>query len=92
MYLLQSKSIKSDELLPHAIQLPAHKRILLVNLAKGGAEREVLHHLPHANLQPRQLSVQVTHLWVPWHLLKGSQVGIRYQVGFEALGIGIFTL
>ena len=69
MYLLQSKSIKSDELLPHAVQLPAHKRILLINLAKGGAEREVLHHLPNADLQPCQLCVQGIYLWVPWHLL-----------------------
>ena len=69
MYLLQSKSIKSDQLLPHAVQLPAHKRILLINLTKGGAEREVLHHLPNADLQPRQLCVQVIYLWVPWHLL-----------------------
>lgn len=69
MYLLQSKSIKSDQLLPHAVHLSTHQRVLLVDLAEGGAEGEVLDHLPHTDLQPGQLSVQVVHLWIPWHLL-----------------------
>ena len=51
VHLLQGKVVKQQELLPHVVHLAAHERVLLVDFAEGGAEGEVLHHLPRAYLK-----------------------------------------
>ena len=54
VHLLQGKVVKQQQLLPHVVHLAAHERVLLIDFAEGGAEGEVLHHLPSAYLNKKQ--------------------------------------